>query len=339
MRIQLSYPALLVLMTAAFTGCRREPLSTEGTIQFAVIGGVTAELQTKADFPKPDDITLTPDVTTIKIWADKKTDTEGSQWEPVFANQPQEAVYRSGDVWDYWGSGLPLRWEKDHEYRFRAVFPTTAEILNDSDACQLVIGYSMRDDHDYDLMVASAPSVDAATQSGGPVSLQFRHACAAIRFYFQGSSNQVYHIKHFELQHVFTDGSLVYTGDSFQHMVNLAEWHTAGLRMPSVFEWTGDETVSTSYGWYYVIPQDLHIDEIDHTAVKFAFTVGDSTTEIEQTLTIDTYTDNSGSHDVTWEPGKVYTYYIQIQPTNSIVSVKAEDWDEYDVWVNPIIII
>ena len=45
----------------------------------------------------------------------------------------------------------------------------------------------------------------------------------------------------------------------------------------------------------------------------------------------------ANSDDVLWEPGKMYTYYIQIQPSTAAITVKVTDWDSYFVGVDDLI--
>ena len=230
-----------VLLSAVLLGCRRESLPVaDDAIKFSVGQSVTfSGLQTKTGdetVELPDDESyLKTQGNKIRIWGDYKIEGENNPWVSIF--EGTRATYTATGDWDYWGEGNPKYWDKNAEYRFRAVFPDTAEILDESGSGQLNISYSMREKEvnsqtvrsDYDLMVASAPSVDGATQlsSGDPVTLKFRHACAAVRFFFKdpsvkesgGAPVYNYYIKSFELQHLYTDGTLIYNGRSEERRV------------------------------------------------------------------------------------------------------------------------
>lgn len=349
MRIQLSYPALLVLMTAAFTGCRRESLPPGDTIQFSVSGGVTAEMQTKADFPKPDDSSyLIAEGNHINIWADHKSASEGDTWTAVFPDRPQLATYTAeGDdfVWNYWGAELPVRWVKGHGYRFRAIFPADADVQEGTGGEKLEVNYSMHESEpkgNYDLLVAAKDFDSKPTDNVVP--LAFHHACAAVQFSFSTASqdNDTY-LTSFELQYLYSKGTLKYHGLHEDGVVSTDDWVVYGSRVPQVFHWEAandsDRWPVPSAGaafkdnWYFVIPQDLHYDDHYRTAVKFSYVAG---TNPERTAILELPVVHNEA-DVIWKPGMVYLYSVQIQPSESVISLVVKAWEERTVAVDDVI--
>ena len=102
--------------------------------------------------------------------------------------------------------------------------------------------------------------------------------------------------------------------------------------------------------WHYVIPQNLNADDNNHTSLEFSVhvrqyqedgvTLSYQTDEpVYTTLQLPvTYTDaNNQVHDFIWEPGKTYTYYVQIQAGQASITVKVSDWDAYYVYVDDLI--
>lgn len=365
MNSKYTYPVLLaLLLTATLVSCGREALPTGDTIQFVVSDGVTAELQTKTDAsikPNEEDYLIKAG-NSIKIWADHKPATDEKTWavdgKKVFDSQPQLATYTaegSGYVWKYWDDGkLPVRWIKDHEYRFRAVFPINADIQEGTGGEKLEINYSMHESApkgNYDLMVA-AKDFDSKP-ADNVVSLAFHHACAALQFFFK-TENPNTKIDGFELQYLHTIGTLNYTApssndNSSNKGITVNDWILHGAAAPQVFHWDASSTdpawpVEDDFtafkgidNWYFAIPQNLSDYHSNPPAVQFTYLVGDVAQD-PVTLPIPvSYEDNEGFHSVVWEGGKVYLYYIQIQPSESKITFKVVDWEKFDVSTEDII--
>ena len=191
MRRSFTYTAFVALLLAtAFAGCRRELLpSTGDPIGFSVGSDVSA-LVTKADDKPTENNYLIADGNQIKVWAERSIDANTR--ENVFVSQPTTVECKKvGETftWDYTeGNASNLRyWYNSGTYKFRAVFPITANVQSTTNSEELVVYYSMHDDN-YDLMVASE-EVDATNRASAQVPLVFHHACAALRFYFRSDSN------------------------------------------------------------------------------------------------------------------------------------------------------
>ena len=99
-----------------------------------------------------------------------------------------------------------------------------------------------------------------------------------------------------------------------------------------------------------MIPQNLNADDNNHPALQFSVqikqyqedgvTLSYTTEEpVYTTMLLPvTYQDaNNQTHDFVWEPGKTYTYYVQIQAGQASISVKVSDWDSYYVYVDDLI--
>ena len=258
-----------------------------------------------------------------------------------------EEVKRANGKWTY----TPLQyWRHSGDYKFMAVYgPTLDHNTCSYSAAQnrLVATYRMHGD-DFDLMVADAQRLDLSTDylhKTDTVDLHFKHACAAVRFLFRkglDAGDNDYYLHSFELQKVQTVGTFIYDAGS---TVTASSWYVAEYLDPRVLVWNAaspaeNKEVPDSYAnylsayaattarWHYVIPQQIS----DKTAaINFSVLVNennDDTVPVYTTLELPA---------ITWEPGKVYTYYIQIQPGTADITVTAIPWDEYDVATDDII--
>ena len=341
--------SLLALLFAALTGCVDtlvvpepvpEPVPAYGDMPLCFSAGMlsAAVVATKAGtFPndKPD----------------SPFETDGSQIT-VFGYRYQNQVLDENLVFDYeevirtngrW-TYTPLQyWKHSGSYRFMAVYPAL-----DHNTCsfspsqnRLVSTYLMHGD-DYDLMVAEAERVDLSTDymtKTDTVALRFKHATAAVRFLFRkgldaGENN--YYLHSFELQKVHTVGALMYDAGT---TISANSWYVAEYLDPRVFIWesesyTDNKEVPDSYAnylgayaastarWHYVIPQQLSEKT---AAINFSVLVNEND---ENAVPVYTTLDLPA---INWEPGKAYTYYIQIQPGTVDITVTTIPWDNYSV--------
>lgn len=239
MKRTFAYQALMALLLAtAFAGCQREVLpSTGDPISFSV------GTKTKVD----DNLTtfdyLLKNGNQITVWAERIV---GGTHYNVF-DGPQPTTVQCKQVgndftWDYTGGDASKikYWETTGTYKFRSVFPTTADIQSNTSCDKLVIDYSMHESN-YDLLVA-AKNFDARP-SDNLVPLQFRHANAAVRFRFKTVTQDIY-LTGFSLQNVYTLGTLNYSGDGTTG-VSMNEWTLHDTRAPQVFPWTGEAKSSS----------------------------------------------------------------------------------------------
>lgn len=247
-----------------------------------------------------------------------------------------------------WSYENPKYWRKNGIYDFRGVYPTSVHCQYGTSGRRIVTTYSMHTD-DVDLMVASRRvPITTGVAMTDSVQLQFRHATTAIRFLFQKGENveTMYRLNSFELQNLHTVGVLMFQGDE----LTTDSWHPAEFVTQKILAWTAataEERIEvperyqdfTAERWHYVIPQTLVSRNNTDAAVRFSVTVNDSPTPIYTTLPLpQTYRDSQNvEHDVVWEPGKKYNYYIQIQPSQASIIVKAVPWDSFYVAVDDLV--
>ncbi|MCR5364187.1 MAG: fimbrillin family protein [Bacteroidales bacterium] len=270
-------------------------------------------------------------------------------------------------------------WRKNGKYYFRGIYPADANIQFGSDGTKVVASYSMfADNYDFMVASAERDmaGVDGLYPADytAAVPLTFKHALSAVRFIFKKGTEDVnrhYYLNSFEVEYIRSVGVLVYDGDasgSGGAVLNVDSWNAAEFRSPSVLTWTASEEqdridVPQEYEdfktldhpswvkWHFVIPQNLNAGDGYHPAVKFGVYVNQydtddttliysSGTPVETTLLIpETYTDDDGVHDVVWEPGKVYTYFIQIQAGQASITVNVADWDSYYLAVDDMVFV
>ena len=325
-----TYPALLaLLLTAAFAGCRQEPLPETGdAIRFSVNAVDITAVETKAVSTTPTDggNGLISDGSSVKLYGSLAGSTT-----PVFDGVSLTCTENPANTFT-WSYGTPYKyWVKDGAYSFRAVYPATASIQDGSSGDEVVVSYDMASAN-YDLMVGAA-SVTAAPPTDNTVTLQFGHACAAVRVLFtdvsgddnSGESNV---ITHFELKNLnATEGT--YTSPAAN------PWFLSSTPAASVYSWpasgigswavpTDDyASIESAPAWYFVIPQTL----TDSSSLYFEYTVGSGTGAKTFSCTHDL---KAGSI-TQWDARMVYTYKIKIQNTISI-EVEYKPWEEGGIY-------
>lgn len=335
---------LALLMAVVLTACRKEPLPESGDqIRFSVNPPVSvSSALTKAfydDDPTASDYLVKKD-NVIRVWGDYTTDN--ASWSSPF---PGTDVTCDENL--HWGYGVAKTWTANATYRFRAIFPTSANIqtgTGETGGDKLVVKYQLPGEN-YDLMVASVPTVSAAAQIGNDLSLSFRHACAAVRFLFQENDPKdevLYYIKEFQLLNLYTQGTLTYTGNSASAGVTTAEWHYDAART-TVYTWSdgGDDAnrwavpaekenfdaFPTGYKWFFMIPQPLSVNDGKTPSVYIKYQAG--TGVIESTIPLPE-TDS-------FVAGNKYTYVINLIPKETGITLSVEPWDVINVPVDDII--
>ena len=296
-----------MLLTVALTGCRKEPLpASSDVIGFVVTPSVHVEAETKADALSGES-DLIKNGSQVLLYGSYKIGS--STAVELFKATPLTCTESSGSY--SWGYGAPVRyWVKDATHDFRAVFPTSASIT-DGSGSSIVASYDALSAN-YDLMVASAPNATPNT----PVTLEFNHACAAVRFAFKTSGNEpstTCTITSLKLNGVATSGTMTFTDYIY--------W-TPGAAPTEGWTWTewDGKPLGTSYvgPWYYVVPQTL-----SGATLQYTYTFGSDSGTV--TLTIP---------NITWVSGKVYVYQVNVGMSSLTVSI--EDWDAYSSRVNDI---
>ena len=335
--------------------CLRTPLpepvevSADGLvpISFDGMAGMHVEAKSAADIMEPAEFsTVGNSFAVFGTW----TVANGTSAN-VFTKQTVTLTHDNNDGLDKWRY-TPLRyWQKSGKYRFRAVYPSTAVTTSSSNASSLIVTYSMTTE-DYDLMVACSSERDMASNDTSIVNFTFRHACAAVRFLFCKGTRATdvdYHLTNFELQYLLGVGSLVYTSTDDSVPLDDQWWVADDFRPASIYPWTGNIQVPALYEdfpgsgttweeWHCVIPQRIRnrSSDTEKPSVRFSSTIlenGEYTDPAYTTIRLpETYIDGNGNEQpVYWEAGKMYTYYIQIQPGGADITVVTTDWDSYKV--------
>lgn len=317
MRRLFAYPAILaLLLTATLAGCRQEPLPEAGdAIRFSVSNAVLSA-ETKADLIDDSNIGA------IKLYGGKLSAgaTDKVSFFGADGSASSTTLTKSGSAWTY----DPIKyWEHGATYDFRAVYPSDANVTTTSGSDEIVVsGFSIGSS--YDLMVASKSGVTSAAQAGTAVPLEFKHACAAVRFLFQDGTND-YYITSFTLSGITTSGTMTYSGadDALPTWGDLGataySWAGTSWEVPAAYDETGLE------GWYFVVPQNLG----DDAKLSFTYTVGsDGTQDIPVTIPLKGGVGLNTSSVTSWARANTYTYKIQIQANAIEFTVSVDSWTE-----------
>lgn len=283
----------------------------------------------------------------------------------VFSKIPVQYVSDGigGYSWEY----TPRQfWRQGGTYEFRAVYPYDASTQFGVGGRNMVVSYSMLSSN-YDLLVAGSSRDLTSVDDRSAVQLPFKHGLAAIRVRFQKGSNDPerhYLLNSFEFRYLKAVGVMVYTGGD----PTVSSWNPSEYRTESVFPWTAPENKQIDipetyagfqtlvgeddeYGWeqwLYVIPQELKVDDGNTPAIRYSLQVKQySGSELIYSTEDPVYTTlplpleykdaNDVTHDVIWEPGKVYTYNVQIQTGWAFITVSVEPWEQYFVYVDDVV--
>ncbi len=262
----------------------------------------------------------------------------GEEESTVFEKQ---AVTCGSDLsWSY----RPLKyWRKTGLYDFTAVFPYDSDCLAGTTGKRLLIRHSAAAKN-VDILVSRAQR-DVSGGNTSPVDLTFHHACAAVRFLFRTSEHYDYRLYSFQLENLRVVGTL----DTDDGIPSLDDWSTSGMAAaPVVWPWTASSEAGripipsryedyTGGTWYYMIPQSLAVSG-NRPSVTFSVLFNGEPTPVHTTLALpDSIEEGGVPTEARWEPGKVYTYYINLQPSRVSIDVHVTPWDSSVVAVDDII--
>lgn len=250
--------------------------------------------------------------------------------------------------WNY--PGEDLYWSAGGIYKFRAYYPRNEindRIAETSDATEFIVGYYTTQ-MQCDMMVAYN-KIDTKTYDlDQPVSLVMQHTLAALKFIFQ-----------FEEGLYETDKitSCWLQNDEKLDFASVAMFRYGTEENPTIMEWresyspesyekiyyweysggltferqSGSNTPAVAFtsdgtdnqtgkqyvnndGWLIVIPQKLT------AGVKLCFTTYEGGSTV--------YSGYIGN--ITFEPGKRYTYTVNISKTNMDMTLSIAPWNKYD---------
>ena len=253
--------------------------------------------------------------------------TEGGTLTNLFDDDKAVKVFHDGKNWKYYNDENDVKyWRRNSHYRFRAYCPYEAEVLpRTSDADNISIKYRIID-HQYDLLVAFAHR-HPAKEGYKTVNMPFQHALSGLRFQVvfdeSVSNGQTDHITGFHLKGLRSAGTLLYSHEKGNALIPSLNWSTSNSFDSSYefYKWTGstefgkDKAVtifSDNGGVVFAIPQTV---EGGRTSVHFTTANG----AMDHTATLP---------EITWEPGKIYTYTLKVLKSSVEVNVGIKDWDE-----------
>lgn len=354
---------LAALLLTVLPGCERADLPDEGreAIRFNA-----AQARAYSVLLKSDPVAL-PSYESDFIREGTTVSVYGSWTSPtgvttdIFRGM-ELTCHESGDPADpFQWTYAPLRyWRSQGSYTFGAVYPDHARVEYGTSGGKLVATYSMLAE-DYDLMVASARRNLDGGEGTGDVPLNFRHACAAVRFLFRkaAGSESDYYVDGFQLQNLSAVGRLVANwvvtnnpdpGDE-EYLIS---WTPAEARSSGIYAWqaasqaewiavpteyvTDSATPTEIERWHFVIPQQLLGDGTTHPTLQFSIHVDNDPVPVTTRLLLpeEDLPENQDPVPIFWEPGKMYTYYVQIQPSKAYIEVEVSPWDEYFLGVDDI---
>ena len=319
MKLNAAYPALLLtlLLTLALAGCRREPLSAEGgVIRFQVNTADISSSLTKYQLPIVDDLPgdfLQKDGNTVLVWG---TMNDAVLFDPLVLKCKGDGSTAS---WDY--EGDRHYWNMTAAYQFRSVFTNghDTQISSASDG-SVTVNYSGGNEFGgYDLMVAAKSLASSDAKSA---TLNFGHACAAVRFYCvdptrtSTATTANYNIKRFTLNYVSETGTLTYNGSgmAWAPASPTAEAYSLpATSLPWPVPSNIDDTEAALTDWFFFVPQNL---ENNNASIEFSF----APTGIDHSVDVKYYLKNA------WEAGKMYTYFIVLDPAGIQFNVDWADW-------------
>lgn len=255
----------------------------------------------------------------------------------VFDSDEAKRVEWDASDWVYTPKA---KWIRSNYYRFRAFWPYDDCIAYDalspsSNANMLAIEYSTLVDH-FDLMVSYTTRYPI-TEGIGEVDMKFNHALAGVCFkvkFDTGVSNSDY-VTEFYLKSLYPTGTLLYGLDgslddpeedakdikwfvadaTFDTDSKLYHWVDDGSN-DRVFDGTASATIYDQDGLIYVIPQTV----TSATTLNFKTNVGESAL----------HTTRLTESEITWEPGKIYTYTVTIKGAKITLSVDIAEWTVVD---------
>lgn len=322
MRLNAAYPALLaLLLTLALTGCRREQLSAEGgVIRFQVNTAEISSSLTKYTLPAVDDIPgdyLRKDWNTVRVWG---TMNDAVLFDPYLVLTCHGGG--SSASWDY--SGDPYYWNLTAAYQFRSVFTNGHDSdIGAASAAGVTVNYA----GGYDLMVAAT---SLASTDNKTATLNFGHACSAVRFYCvdptrtSTATSANYNIKSFKLNSVATTGTLTFgSGMAWSPAAPTAEVYTMPTTsLPWPVPSNNDDATAALTPWFFFVPQDL---ASSNASIEFSFApTGPEYAGIEQSVDVKYFLKDAST---TWEAGKMYTYFIVLDPAAiEFINFSVQPW-------------
>lgn len=274
-----------------------------------------------------------------------------SATELKYGSLPYETADGTTEGWYY----EPLQyWKRNQYYRFRAFYPyrfsdgtLNAGLLDAaSNPDQIVLNYSMTPGqvgswNNYDLLVAfSTRDTGAGTDSErfATVPMKFSHALSALRFKVTYSEENSYEgtLTKFWINGLRTTGWMTYAHEGDDVLSPSLSWRTFNYDERSdFFIWSGSKTFrhgegkeanvyadgsGNKDGLIFVVPQTCSDESGDGSGT-------DVTSVSFLTLKSGDAVNTRELPKIEWEPGRVYTYTIQLGTSNIIIDVTSKEWE------------
>lgn len=260
----------------------------------------------------------------------------------------------AGKTWEY----SPLQfWQQVGAYDFRAVWPSSADVLRTSNGQALGVSYSIFSDN-IDLMVAYKRRIMPINDGNTVVGLDFRHALSAVRVYLVNSEDgQPIQVENIFFRNLYAVGVLVFTGrenddagdtsvPTYTQEDNLLtnQWRLVykddvselhNIEKNKEYLVVADALVKSDDDFVFMLPQEVNVphnnvaiaDE-DMAKVCFNISVGGQTLYNEVNLP-----------EYKWEAGKKYTYLLTVRPGEKTnVTVITTEWDPVTATADDIVI-
>lgn len=323
MRLNAAYPALLaLLLTLALAGCRREPLSAEGgVIRFQVNTADISSSLTKYDLPAVDDIPgdfLRKNGNTVRVWGTMNSDVLFDPYLVLTCDGNGSSA-----SWNY--AGDPYYWNMTAEYQFRSVFTNGHDTeIGSASASSVTVDYK----GGYDLMVAATSLASSAPKSA---TLYFGHACSAVRFYCvdparsSTATTANFNITSFKLNNVSKTGTLTFSdGMAWSLASPTAEAYTLpAASLPWPVPSNNDDTAAALTPWFFFVPQNL---ASSNSSIEFSFAPTGPEYSGLPAPTVDVKFLLKDASPSTWEAGKMYTYFIVLDPVSIGFTSSIQPW-------------
>ncbi len=341
-------PAALVLVSLC--GCKKTETPAVDEIEYISFNGTASKTEASSDVSSAPQtkvgteslINTNEELQTepFGIFGYKSID-DNSNFTSVFESSGMQQVEWSDDNWTY---SPKQKWQRAMRYRFRAVWPYSAEVKAQSNANLISVDYSIVS-HSYDLLGAYATRYPVS-EGIGRVTMNFRHLLSGLRFRLKFKDTMANPetasdaVTRFYITGIYPSGQLFYGLTSTSTDPDNISWVTSENTFESTIamhEWTGSKEFGVE-GYKGVAP----IYFTQSTDASGNVTTDGAALIVPQTISssvgdtyVNFYTTSGGSalHKVklpqrTLEPGKIYTYTLILHGTQILVTVDIADWDE-----------
>ena len=346
---------LYFFVSALLAACGKEPDDAPIGHKPIIFSACDATVETKG--LKPDDASVLLSVgNSAGIFASRKYN---DIWESVISNRSlvctavTNLAQPTSPASSTWAYDPVAYWEDAGQYVFTAIFPRSLTLGNgltlDNSTYDISVNYSAG--APTDMMVARVSRTASANPT--PVNLSFKHATSAVRFLFGKSSDDDFKLTSFQVENVSASGTFSIGARIISDVdltLSSSDW-AYGSPIASLASWTADDVEhrktitrpttanNTSYcdeylamGWYYMVPQTLP----STARVRFSVSYNGGA-PVETVLSIYNVQDSSsGEYGTTWEPNRVYNYFIILNQSGVNLSVQAVPWDVVQVTMDNI---